>query len=100
MGVPTNTKLLLNTAVWPSALVMAMLTGPTLEEAGVTAISFVVPSKATDDAGTEPKEIAARLWNPEPVMVTVVPPETGPPEGVMPPRVGGATVTLTSSRPR
>lgn len=57
--------------------------------AGVLAVSEVELPKTTLAAGTPPSVTVAPFTKPEPVMVTVVPPVTGPVVGEIAVTVGG-----------
>ena len=56
--------------------------------AGVTTLSVVEDVNLTLVAAVVPKETVVVFVNPVPVIVTVVPPATGPLAGVMPVTVG------------
>jgi hypothetical protein len=75
----------------PSGFLTVTLTVPALS-AGTTTVRLVAELKVTEDAGVAPKRTVAPFWKFCPVIATVVPPPTGPLDGVMPKIVGGGAV--------
>ena len=71
----------------PPEVVRVTVTVP-LTCAGVTTVNVVGDANVTLVAATPPKETVVVFVNPVPVIVTVVPPVTGPDEGVMPVTAG------------
>ena len=71
---------------------MITVTSFTLEPAGLTAVIVVPLITTTSVAGVVPKSTAVAPVNPEPVIVTVVPPAVGPLFGLTPVTVGAAVV--------
>jgi len=105
-GGPTYANPLGSVAAWPSILVTTMSTAPAACAAVVQAI-FVDDSKATVAAATPPMETVVPLAKFVPVIVTAVPPATGPDKGETDATVGSgprnvkplARVALTPSGP-
>jgi hypothetical protein len=58
---------------------------------GAVAVTEVAETTAKLEAAVEPKVTAVVLERPVPVMVTLVPPATGPTDGLTPVTVGAAT---------
>jgi hypothetical protein len=70
-------------------VVTATVTGPMVVPGGTTAVMWVSELTVNEVAGTPPKVTEVEPVRLVPVMMTVVPPASGPPLGVMVVRVGG-----------
>ena len=81
---PVYQKALLRVAVWPPGLVTTTAKPLAAVPAGVRARSCEALTKVIDVAAREPTRTVAPLTKPEPVIVIVVPPASGPELGVTP----------------
>lgn len=72
----------------PAGVVTVTSTAPTLVAAGAVAVIEVSLFTVNDDAATGPKSTAVAPVNPLPVTVTVVPPASGPLDGLTPVTTG------------
>jgi len=81
----------------PLAVVTVTSTAPP-DPAGEVATHVVVVEQLTEVPGTPPKEaVVDPTTNPDPVMVTTVPPVTGPVTGVIPVMLGARTMTWVAT---
>ena len=77
---------------FPPDVVTTTLTSPGVTVAGDTAVTCVDDTTTTSDAGSDPNFTDAPDTNPDPVIVTLVPPDVGPDTGDTDDTVGtGAT---------
>jgi hypothetical protein len=74
-------------AVVPPGVATVMSTVPA-DPAGAVALIWVALLTVNDVAGVEPKLTAVALPRPPPLIVTVVPPASGPDAGLTPVTVG------------
>jgi hypothetical protein len=72
-------------------------TVPGAAPAGTAAVSWVLEVKWTDVAAAPPKLTVAPLVKPVPVIVTELPPETGPASGVTPVTAGAGSYVYWSA---
>jgi hypothetical protein len=76
VGAATYVKQLEHVELWLSGFVTVALTAPAA--CAVVVPVMLVPVTPETVTGEPPSEAVAPLWNPEPVMVTDVPPAAGP----------------------